>query len=288
MRSLDPDAVHAFVLIAETRSFTRATQVLNSTQAAVSLKLRRLEDRLGQRLVERTPRLVRLSAAGLAFLGAARDLVAAHRRAMEAFTAEPRRLAIGISHHIVGTELPMLLRRIGAADHALVIDLRLGPTRELLDLYDAGGLDGAILLRHDESRRDGEVLLQERFAWVSAPDFVHRAGTPLPLATHAEPCQLRAMAVRSLDAAGIAWREVFVGGGVASVGAAAAAGLAVAALARRVAPAGTADVAERLGLPPLPSRDVVLHANVTDAGARAALGRLVGALRASVPALAVA
>lgn len=84
------------------------------------------------------------------------------------------------------------------------------------------------------------------------------------------------------------WREVFVGGGVASVGAAAAAGLAVAALARRVAPAGTADVAERLGLPPLPSRDVVLHANVTDAGARAALGRLVGALRASVPALAVA
>lgn len=281
MRSLDPDAVHAFVLIAETRSFTRAAQALNSTQAAVSLKLRRLEDRLGQRLVERTPRLVRLSAAGLAFLDAARDVVAAQRRAMEAFAVEPRRLAVGISHHIVGAELPMLLRRLGAADHGLVIDLRLASTRELLDLYDSGGLDAAILLRHDESRRDGELLLRESFAWVAAPDFTLAAGSPLPLATHAETCQLRAMVVRCLDAAGIPWREVFMGGGVATVGAAAAAGLAVAALARRVAPAGTVDVEARLGLPPLPSRDLVLHAHVTDARSNAALRRLITALRAT-------
>ncbi|WP_163326960.1 helix-turn-helix domain-containing protein, partial [Klebsiella aerogenes] len=69
------------------------------TQAAVSLKLRRLEERLGQRLIERTPRLVRLSAAGIGFLDAARDLVAAHRRAIQAFDVEPARLTVGLSHH---------------------------------------------------------------------------------------------------------------------------------------------------------------------------------------------
>jgi DNA-binding transcriptional LysR family regulator len=281
MRSLDPDAVHAFLLIAETRSFTRAAQAMNSSQAAISLKLRRLEDRLGRRLIERTPRLVRLSAAGLAFLDAARALVAAHTRAIAAFAEAPRRLAVGISHHIVGAELPMLLRRMGDADPGLVIDLRVDATRELLALYDEGKLDAAILLRHDESRRDGETLLREEFAWVAAPDFSWTPGAPLPLATQAASCQLRAMAVRSLDAAGIAWREVFMGGGVATVGAAAAAGLAVAALARRVAPAGTIDVAARLGLPPLPSRDVVLHSNLTDARARAGLGRLAAAIRAT-------
>ena len=55
-RPLDLDAVEAFVRIAELGSFTRAAEAMRTTQAAVSLKLKRLEERLGCRLVERTPR----------------------------------------------------------------------------------------------------------------------------------------------------------------------------------------------------------------------------------------
>jgi DNA-binding transcriptional LysR family regulator len=44
MRSLDPEAVEAFVLAAETQSFTRVAGVMNTTQAAISLRLRRLEE----------------------------------------------------------------------------------------------------------------------------------------------------------------------------------------------------------------------------------------------------
>ncbi|MFL9829048.1 LysR family transcriptional regulator, partial [Rhodoplanes sp. SY1] len=66
--SLDVDAVRAFVLAAELKSFTRAAEALDTTQSAISLKIRRLEERLGRRLLERTPRLVRLSADGQAFL----------------------------------------------------------------------------------------------------------------------------------------------------------------------------------------------------------------------------
>ena len=71
-RLLDLDAVRAFVRIAELGSFTRAAEAAKTTQAAVSLKLKRLKQRLQCRLVERTPRHVELSAEGAAFLQHAR------------------------------------------------------------------------------------------------------------------------------------------------------------------------------------------------------------------------
>jgi DNA-binding transcriptional LysR family regulator len=74
---------------------------------------------------------------------------------------------------------------------------------------------------------------------------------------------------------------VFVGGGVATIGAAVSAGLAVAALGRRVAPPGTIDIGPKLGLPPLPSRDVMLYSNAADQQARGFLRNLATAIRST-------
>src|SRR5215472_16093281 len=271
MRALDIEAVQAFVLTADLKSFTRAAEAMDTTQSAVSLKIKRLEDGLGRRLLERTPRLVRLSADGGAFLEPARHLVAAHQGAIGSFGLARRRLVVGISHHVVGAELPLLLKRTGAAEPGLVLEMRVATSRDVLDEFDRGAIDAAIVLRHDNRRKGGEIVLAEQFAWMAAPDFVHRAGEPLRLAAQAAPCSVRSMAIESLNAAGIPWTEVFVGGGIATTGAAVSAGLAVAALGRRVAPPGTIDVGQRFGLPPLPSRDVVLHANVTDRQTKASL-----------------
>ena len=281
MKALDIEAVQAFVLVADLKNFTRAAEAIDSTQSAVSLKIKRLEDTVGHRLLERTPRLVRLSAEGLAFLPSARELLAAHSGALGAFGTKQRRLVVGISHHIVGAELPLLLRQMKDAQPAVVMEVRVSTSRELLEAFDRGVLDVAIILRHDSRRLDGEVLLAEQFGWMAAPDFVHRSGEPLQLATQAEPCSVRSMAIAALAEGGVPWTEVFVGGGVLTVGAAVAAGLAVAALGRRVAPPGTLDVGPALGLPPLPSRDVVLHTNVSDAQARSALRTLSAAIRAT-------
>jgi DNA-binding transcriptional LysR family regulator len=281
MRALDVEAVQAFVLVADLNSFTRAAEALDTTQSAVSLKIKHLEDGLGRRLLERTPRMVRLSAEGSAFLGAARNLVAAHQSAIGAFAVEHRRLIVGISHHIVGTELAALLKRMNATDPGLVIGLHIDASRSVLEAFDAGELDAAIALRHDAKRRDGEVLFEEQFGWMGAPDFNRPPGEPLRLATQAEPCSVRAMAVGALDAAGIPWTEVFVGGGVATIGAAISAGLAVAALARRVAPSDTIDLGPRLGLPALPSREVILYSKPSDARARRALRTLGAAFAAT-------
>ena len=89
------------------------------------------------------------------------------------------------------------------------------------------------------------------------------------------------MAIAALDASAIPWTEVFVGGGVAAIGAAISAGLAVAALGRRVAPPGTVDVGQRFGLPKLPARDVMLHARLSDPQARRSLNTLCAAIRST-------
>lgn len=282
-RPLDLDAIQAFVLVADLGSFTRAAEVLDTSQAAISLKLKRLEDRLNCRLLERTPRHVRLSPQGDAFMPAARDLLLAHERAMAGLTgAAPRRLILGISDHVAGPDLPQLLGRIAGYDPLLVIEVRIAASRDLLAAFDRGEMDAA-LIRREADRADGEVLAEERFGWFAAPGWQHRAGEPLRLATLAAPCGVRAVATRVLDEAGLPWTEVFVGGGVLAVGAAVSAGLAVAALARRVAPAGTVEVGAQFGLPPLPPSEIVLHARTPDARARGALRAVSAAFRGTPP-----
>ncbi|MBK5959560.1 hypothetical protein CCR97_15295, partial [Rhodoplanes elegans] len=206
--TLDVDAVRAFVLAAELKSFTRAAEALDTTQSAVSLKIRRLEERLGRRLLERTPRLVRLSADGQAFLEPARSLVAAHASAVEAFAPARRRLVVGVSHHVIGPGLPALLRRMGTAAPNVVLELRIASSADALIELDRGALDAAVVLQHDDGRRGGEVLLTDAFGWMGAPDFVHRDGEPLRLATQSEPCSVRVMAVRALDAAGMSVDDI--------------------------------------------------------------------------------
>ncbi len=280
-RPLDLDAVQAFIRIAELGSFTRAAEATQTTQAAVSLKLKRLEERLGCRLVERTSRYVQLSAQGAAFLEYARELLEAHDRALAVFAGARQRLTIGISDHVAGPELPALIARMNAHDPQLLIELRIRSSGDLLQNFDRRELDTVIVLPH-AGRSDGEILAEERFGWFAVPGWQHRAGDPLPLATMAEPCGIRAMAGQLLDAAGVPWTEVFAGGGVRAVAAAVMAGLGVAALAPRMLPFGAVDVGPKLGLPNLPRLPVLLHSRVKDGRSRDALAVLSVAFRSAV------
>jgi DNA-binding transcriptional LysR family regulator len=281
--SLDIDAVRAFALVADLSSFTRAAQASDTTQSAVSLKLKRLETRLGLRLVERTPRSVRLTSDGVSFLARARELLSAHDRALSGAEAPERRLTIGFSDHASGPDLPRLLAKVNAFDEGLHLDVRIGYSRVVLEAYDAGKLDAVVALQ-DKGRRGGEKLVEDRFGWFATPAFRQRAGEKLRLAMLAEPCVVRAQALRALERADIPWTEAFTGGGVAAIAAAVSAGLAVSPLAERVAPPGTIDVGPALGLPALGHSTVMLHSRVSDARARAALRTLAAAFRSTAVA----
>jgi DNA-binding transcriptional LysR family regulator len=278
---LDLDTVQAFIRIAELGSFTRAAEAMRTTQAGVSLKLKRLEERLGCRLVERTPRSVQLSARGAAFLEHARELLEVHDRALAVFVRARERLTIGISDHVAGPELPALIARMNAQDPQLLIEIQIGSSGDLLQSFDRRELD-TVIVRLYGGRSDGELLAEEKFGWFAAPSWQHRAGEPLPLATLAEPCGVRAMAGRLLDTAGVPWTEIFVGGGVAAVVAAVVAGLGVAALAPRMLPFGAVEVGPKLGLPDLPRLPVLLHSRIKDSRIRGTLAVLAAAFRSAI------
>src|SRR3954463_14712426 len=100
--SLDIPTVQAFLLVSDLQSFTRAAEALGTTQAAVSMKLQRLEAVLAKRLVERSPRAVRLTADGSAFLPSARALIEAHDRALSGEREVQQQLSLGLSDHAWG------------------------------------------------------------------------------------------------------------------------------------------------------------------------------------------
>ncbi|MDP4026420.1 LysR family transcriptional regulator [Methylobacterium sp. NEAU 140] len=280
---LDIDGVRAFVRVVDLGSFTRAAEALATSQAAISLRVKRLEDRLGIRLVDRTPRHVAPTPRGARFLPAARRLLDAHAQAVSDLTgAPPPRLDLGISDHVAGPDLPARLARLGFDGAGLVAEVTILPSRALRAAFGDGRFD-AVLVRDEGEEPGGTVLATERLAWFAAPGFAwdrdDPAAGPLRLATLAGPCNVRAAAETTLDAAGLPWREVFVGGGVLAVGAAVGAGLAVAALAPSTAPAGLAEAGARLGLPDLPVTRVVLHARPLRGRAAEALRALAAAYR---------
>lgn len=274
-RLLDLDAVHAFTLVASLMSFTRAAEASGTTQSAISLKLKRLEAFLGRRLIERTPRSVRLTADGDVFLKHAADLLTANASALATPERERPRLRIGISDHALGGNLPALLSRMNRAEPTLALDVDIGFSRAVLDAFDNGTYD-AVVVRREAGRRGGEVLADDAFGWMAMPSLRYRTGEPLPLATLAPPCGVRAIALQALKTARRPWQETVTGGGVTAIAAAVEAGLAIAPLAVRIAPPGSIDVGPTFGLPPLPSSKVMLYARVSDPPRRAAL-RVLGA-----------
>lgn len=216
MTVLDISTVQAFLLVAELHSFTRAAEALGTTQAAVSMKLQRLEAVVGKRLVERSPRAVRLTIDGSAFLDNARALIQAHDRAISGERPVRQQLSLGISDHAAGPELVPLLERLHAVASQLALAVTIGFSRDLLDAYDSCELD-AVIVRQEAGRRGGEKLAEDEFGWFASPRLRWRHGESLRLATLAPPCGVRAIALRALDKAGIAWSEVFIGGGVTAV-----------------------------------------------------------------------
>ena len=148
--TLDIDTVQAFLLVAELQGFTRAAEALGTTQAAISMKLQRLETVLGKRLVERSPRAVRLTADGAAFLHHARALIEVHDRALAGEKPARQQLTLGISDHAAGPELVPLLERLHAMASQLALSVTIGFSREMLDAHKLPRLGTSKVMLHSK------------------------------------------------------------------------------------------------------------------------------------------
>lgn len=88
-------ALRYFVAVADELHFGRAAERLHIAQPAVSRRIAQLERELGVRLLDRSARPIRLTAAGHRVLAAARDALAAVDRVQDAAGAPARTVRIG-------------------------------------------------------------------------------------------------------------------------------------------------------------------------------------------------
>src|ERR1700749_1800297 len=142
---LDLESVRLFALVAEYGNLTRAAEAAGTVQPVVSQRIKALEPTLGRKLLDRSPRFVRLTEAGAAFLDRARALLAAHEAAVSPIDTGPSHVAIGISDHALGTRLDLVLKRLrGALPAHATIAVQLGQSAEVREQYEAGACDLAI------------------------------------------------------------------------------------------------------------------------------------------------
>jgi len=111
--NLDLRLVGYFVVVAEHRHFGRAATALRVAQPSLSRQIRRLEQQLGVRLLDRTPQGTRLTEAGEVFLPRAKALLrsATHAAAQARAAAQPSRIAIGYTTGMIVTRAVREMRR---------------------------------------------------------------------------------------------------------------------------------------------------------------------------------
>ena len=204
-RNLDLASLRAFVTVAETGGVTRAAGLLNLTQSAVSMQLKRLEESLALDLIDRSGRGVALTPVGEQLLSYARRMVALNDEALGRLTrcSCEGEIVLGVPHDIVYPAIPRVLQRFAADYPRVKVNLISSFTVELKEQFGQGAID-VILTTEDMVGPEAETLARRPLSWIGAPGGQAWRSRPLRLAFESR-CYFRKGVLRRLDEAGIPW-----------------------------------------------------------------------------------
>ena len=181
MRSGDYAELRAFAAVVRQGSFTRAAERLGVSPSALSQTIRALEDRLGQRLLNRTTRSVAPSAAGQALAERLLPVLDDLDRVVDAALAEAGEVSGPLRLNVLRVAIPPLAELLPGflARHPRVT-VQVEASDALVDIV-AQGFDAGIRLAE---RLEGDMIAVPfggplRVAVVAAPSYL--AGRDLPL-----------------------------------------------------------------------------------------------------------
>ena len=174
MKREDLVDLNAFAMVAEEQNFTRAAAKLGTSQSALSHTVRRLETRLGVRLLTRTTRRVAPTQAGerlLRTLGPAFDTIAAELASLSELRETPSgTIRITANEHAANTVLWPVLEKLlpGYPDVQVELSVDSGLTDIVAERFDAGVRLGESVAKDMVAVRIGPDL---RMAVVGAPSY---------------------------------------------------------------------------------------------------------------------
>ena len=232
-----------FVAVAEEASFTRAAARVHVAQPGVSAQVRRLESELGQQLLDRSGRTVRLTGAGAAvlpFARAALDAVTNARLAADELAGLVRgQVTVGM---VSGCALPVLAELLAGFHKqypGVAISLTEDSSDRLVEMLGDGRLDLALIGAAGTTEKPGigtAVLVDEELVAAVAPGHplagrekvTVKALRDLPLVSLPRGTGVRAALDAACAAAGFEPRIVFEASALPMVVTMAAQGLGLA------------------------------------------------------------
>jgi DNA-binding transcriptional LysR family regulator len=171
-----------FVAVAEELHFRRAAERLHVAQPAISEQIRKLEQELGVRLFDRTPRRVLLTVAGGALLEEARHVLrhaeVARQAAQNAGESVTMRLRIGYLPDSLPASVPRALRQLSVSAPSVQVDLETGTTIRLIEDLRAHRLDVVVAALPAPTNGLQTTLLGAQRAVLALPAGHPHAGAP--------------------------------------------------------------------------------------------------------------
>jgi DNA-binding transcriptional LysR family regulator len=156
--------LNAFLTVAEEQSFTRAAAKLGTSQSSLSHTIRRLEARLGVRLLTRTTRSVAPTEAGERLLGTLRpalDSISIQIASLSELREKPAgTIRITTSEHAANTVLWPALEKLLPNYPDIQVELSVDSS-----------LSDIVTERFDAGVRLGEALAKDMFAVPIGPDL---------------------------------------------------------------------------------------------------------------------
>jgi DNA-binding transcriptional LysR family regulator len=251
---IDADHLRTFIAIAESGSFTRAAELVHKTQSAVSMQMKRLEERVGRPIFARDGRFSKLTEDGERLLDYARRIIKLNLEALAAFSdAElSGRVRLGVPDDYADRYLPEIMARFSRAYPGVELTVSCEPSTDLIERIEGDDLDLAIITA-TESTRATETFRQERLLWVTSSRHPTHSEEPLPLALGPARCCWRRSALDCLEKIGRPYRILYTSGNAGAIAAAVLAGLAVSVFPESGLRPGMRVLMPSEGFPPLPS-----------------------------------
>ena len=228
LANLDMDVLRTLAVAMDVGGFGKAAERLGRSQSAVSLQMRRLEERVGRPLFRREGRGLALTDAGDVVLGYARQILELNDQAV----AAARGIAIGgsvrfgVPQDFGDSWLPGVLARFSRAHPSVLIEVRVDRANKLVERIAEGGLDLA-LMWGSPSIANTVTVQRLPMVWIGLRDYAVPRGTPVPLALFESPCVFRQPGIEALERIHRPWRLAFTSPSLSGLWAAAAAGLGV-------------------------------------------------------------
>lgn len=177
--------IDVFVKVVELGSFVKAARELRLTQSALTQRLKKLEDALGARLIDRTTRTVSPTAIGQNFLPAARRLLAQFERTVadlqDVIDIRGGRVTIASLISVATNILPAVLERFGARHPTVRVRVLDESEQDIVEHVRRGDAEFAIDMEMDAPDADliFTTVMQDRFVMACRRDHPLAAGGPV-------------------------------------------------------------------------------------------------------------